>query len=160
MVVEGRNGRRPETAQTETVQPSTNHGKMISPTNQGAQMETNINAETLLALPLEALQATLLSVISGDLVAKDGTLVAPTKATTGPRGPTAKVAPRLEACQALMVTLAGRPEGVTAKELLDGSNGTFLYTDILLVARNLTEAGTIQEARKGRKATWNLTTPE
>jgi len=34
----------------------------------------------------------------------------------------------------------------------------FLYTDILLVARTLLEAGTIQESRKGRKATWHLTT--
>ena len=124
-------------------------------------MEANIiNAETLLTLPLEALQATLLGVLSGDLIAKDGALVTPTKATTGPRGPTAKVAPRLEACQALLVTLAGRPEGVTAKELLEGAGGTFLYTDILLVARNLTEAGTITESRHGRKATWNLTTAE
>ena len=119
-----------------------------------------MDTTTLLALPLEALQATLLSVLSGDLKAKDGILVASEKAQGGPRGPTVKVAPRLVACQAAFLELCNRPEGVTAKELLTAGNGTFLYTDILLVARNLTESGTIQEARKGRKATWNLITPE
>jgi hypothetical protein len=56
--------------------------------------------------------------------------------------------------------LAGRPEGVNAKELLSAGKDSYVYTDILLVARNLTEAGLIQESRKGRKATWNLTTAE
>ena len=111
---------------------------------------------TLLSFPLETLQEVVTKVLSGELKVKDGVLVAPLP--TGPRGPTAKVAPRLEACNALLVSMAGRPEGVTAKELLEASNGSFVYTDILLVARNLTEAGTIQEVRKGRKATWNLTT--
>ena len=110
------------------------------------------------SLDLETCQDLLTKILSGELKVKDGVLVAPLP--TGPRGPTAKVAPRLEACNAAFLSLAGRPEGVTAKELLDGSNGSFLYTDILLVARNLMESGTIQEARKGRKATWNLTTPE
>jgi hypothetical protein len=64
----------------------------------------------------------------------------------------------LEACQAKFLELCNRPEGVTAKELLEAGNGSYVYTDILLVARNLIEAGTIQENRKGRKATWNLTT--
>jgi hypothetical protein len=138
--------------QVETVQTNSNHGKMISPTNQGANMDTT----TLLSLPLEVLQEVVVKVLSGELKVKDGVLVAPLPA--GPRGPTAKVAPRLEACNASFLSLAGRPEGVTAKELLESSNGQFLYTDILLVARNLMEAGTIQEVRKGRKATWNLTT--
>jgi hypothetical protein len=125
---------------------------MISPTKE-ANM---INVESINAMDLETLKATLLSVLTGDLKVKEGVLVAPTP--TGPRGPTAKVQPRLEACNALLTTMAGRPEGVTAKELLEASNGTFLYTDILLVARNLMESGVIQEVRKGRKATWNLTT--
>ena len=104
--------------------------------------------------------------LGGKVAVQDGGLVlAPepvqvAKVPAGPRGPTAKVQPRLEACQALMVQLAGRPEGVTAKALLEASNGTFLYTDILLVARNLLAAGTIQEGRHGRKATWNSITVE
>ena len=108
------------------------------------------------SLDLETCQDLLTKILSGELKVKDGVLVAPTP--SGPRGPTAKVQPRLEACNALLVSMAGRPEGVTAKELLEASNGSFVYTDILLVARNLMESGTIQEARKGRKATWNLTT--
>jgi len=110
------------------------------------------------AMDIETLKATLLSVMSGDLKVKEGALV--TSEKSGPRGPTAKVTPRLEACKASFIELAGRSEGVTAKDLLTAGNGQFLYTDILLVARNLIEAGTIVESRKGRKATWNLTTSE
>ena len=119
-----------------------------------------INFESISLMNLDECQALLASILTGNLKAKDGLLVASEKAQGGPRGPTAKVAPRLEACQAAFLELCNRPEGVTAKELLTAGNGTFLYTDILLVARNLTESGTIQEARKGRKATWNLITPE
>ena len=150
----GRQGQR------ETVQQPAHHGMMISPTKE-VNLEANVvNAETVLSLPLEALQAALTGLLSGDLKVKDGAIVAYEKAPTGPRGPTAKVAPRLEACQALMVQMAGEAGGVTAKALLEAGSGTFLYTDILLVARNLIEAGTIQESRHGRKATWNLTTKE
>ena len=113
-----------------------------------------MDTTTLLSLPLEALQATLLSVLSGELKVKDGALVASEK-STGPRGPTAKVAPRLELCKALMVQMAS--SGVTAKELLEAGGGQFVYTDILLVARNLIAEGVIQESRKGRKATWTST---
>ena len=113
-----------------------------------------MDANAIMNLPLEALQSTLLSVLSGDLKVKDGVLVAPTPA--GPRGPTAKVAPRLELCKAQFLEMA--KDGVTAKDLLTAGNGAFVYTDILLVARNLTEAGLIQEVRKGRKATWTLAT--
>jgi hypothetical protein len=116
-----------------------------------------MDTTTLLSLPLEALQATLLSVLSGELKVKDGALVASEK-STGPRGPTAKVAPRLEACKAKFLEMA--QSGVSAKELLEAGGGEYVYTDILLVARNLMEAGLIQESRKGRKATWNLTTAE
>ena len=119
-----------------------------------------IDTNTITSMNLEACQATLLALLAGDLKVKDGAIVAYEKAQTGPRGPTAKVQPRLEACQALMVQMAGQEGGVTAKELLQAGGEAFVYTDILLVARNLLEAGTIQENRKGRKATWNLTTKE
>jgi len=112
-----------------------------------------INVETVNAMDIETLKATLISVLAGDLRVKDGVLVEPVAA--GPRGPTAKVAPRLEACQALMVQMAS--SGVTAKALLEAGNGAFVYTDILLVARNLIEAGVITESRHGRKATWHST---
>jgi hypothetical protein len=44
--------------------------------------------------------------------------------------------------------------GVTAKDLLTQSGDRFVYTDILLVAKELLASGAIQESRKGRKATW------
>ena len=54
-----------------------------------------------------------------------------------------------------MVQMAS--SGVTAKELLEAGGGQFVYTDILLVARNLIAEGVITESRKGRKATWTST---
>jgi hypothetical protein len=64
----------------------------------------------------------------------------------------------LEACREALLALSGVDGGVNAKDLLVIAGDRFLYTDILLVARTLLEAGTIQESRKGRKATWHLTT--
>jgi len=100
--------------------------------------------------------------LGGKVTVQDGGLVlapepqvqAKEKAPTGPRGPTAKVQPRLEACRSLLVQMASGESGVTAKALLEASQGTFVYTDILLVAREELAKGTIQESRKGRKATW------
>jgi len=115
-----------------------------------------MNSELVNSMSVDDLKATLLSVLSGDLRVKDGALVPSEK--PGPRGPTAKVQPRLEACKALMVQMA--EGGVTAKALLEAGGGQFVYTDVLLVARNLVAEGVIVETRKGRKATWNLTTSE
>lgn len=117
------------------------------------QKATGMSA-TALALSLVGL--------GGRVAIKDGGIIlAPVmEAPTGPRGPTAKVLPRLEACRSKFLEAAARPEGVTAKELLAESGETYVYTDILLVARHLTESGLIAESRKGRKATWNLVTVE
>jgi hypothetical protein len=76
------------------------------------------------------------------------------KVPTGPRGPTAKVAPRLEACRETLMALV-EVGPTTAIDLLKVSEDRFVYTDILLVARNLLADGTIVETRKGRKATWS-----
>ena len=116
-------------------------------------MET-ITASNLSTLSLETLQATITGLLEGNLKVKDGAIVAFERTPTGPRGPTAKVQSRIEACQADLIRMAGLEGGVTAKALLDQAGDRFVYTDILLVARNLLEAGTIQESRKGRKATW------
>ena len=92
----------------------------------------------------------------------EGLLLAPNSEAaakvTGPRGPTAKVQPRLEACREALLAKAGMDGGVNAKDLLEDAGDSFLYTDILLVARTLIEAGLITDSRKGRKATWHLTT--
>ena len=108
------------------------------------------------AMDIDTLKATLIGVLAGDLKVKDGALVVPE--ASGPRGPTAKVQPRLAACNSAFLEMTS--EGVTAKALLEASGGAFLYTDILLVARGLIEAGTITESRHGRKATWNLVKAE
>jgi len=99
--------------------------------------------------------------LGGWVGVKDGGLVrlpepepvSVTKAPVGPRGPTAKVAPRLEACRE---TLLGLIEAgpVTAIDLLKVAEDRFIYTDILLVARTLLADGAIVETRKGRKASW------
>jgi len=84
--------------------------------------------------------------------ANDTNTTAP-KSTT-PRGPTAKVAPRLEACRETLLTMAGVEGGVNALGLLAVAEDRFVYTDILLVAKQEMAKGTITEVRKGRKATW------
>jgi len=76
------------------------------------------------------------------------------KTPAGPRGPTAKTLPRQVAARQALLAMASGPDGVTAKALLEASQGEFVYTDILLVAREEMAKGTIQESRKGRKATW------
>ena len=104
--------------------------------------------------------------LGGRVAVQDGGLVLapePTpvaKVPAGPRGPTAKVQPRLEACREALLAKAGMDGGVNAKDLLEDAGDRFLYTDILLVARSLIEAGLITDSRKGRKATWHLTTAE
>ena len=98
--------------------------------------------------------------LGGKVAIQDGGLVlAPepvtqAKVPAGPRGPTAKVAPRLEACRSDLLRMAQSESGVTAKALLDQAGDRFVYTDILLVAKELLESGAIEESRKGRKATW------
>lgn len=81
-----------------------------------------------------------------------------TKKKGGPRGPTAKVAPRLEIARAaLFEAISTGP--TTAKALLEAtaSQGV-LYTDILLVARQAMAAGEIIETKLGRKNSWGAPT--
>ena len=130
-------------------------GVSLEGTILGQELLDILNVETLLALPIEGLQAVILQVLDGSLKAKEGILV-PSEKVGGPRGPTAKVAPRLEACRSAFIEMAGRSEGVTAKDLLGVAGDRFVYTDVLLVARNLTSEGLISETRKGRKATWHI----
>lgn len=111
-------------------------------------------SQTALTMALVGLGGKV-AVQDGGLVLAPQPVTAP-KASTGPRGPTAKVAPRLEACRSDLLRMAGGEAGVNAKDLLEASNGRFVYTDILLVAKELLASGAIQESRKGRKATWVL----
>ena len=109
------------------------------------------------AMDIDTLKATLIGVLAGDLTVKDGALVVPE--APGPRGPTAKVAPRLEACrESLLALIEVGP--TTAIDLLKVAEDRFVYTDILLVARTMIAEGSIIETRKGRKATWSKPSEE
>ena len=98
--------------------------------------------------------------LGGQVVAiPEGLLLAPEVIKeAAPRGPTAKTKPRQEACRETIMALAGVEAGVNAKDLLAVAGDRFVYTDILLVARELIEAGLSAESRRGRKATWHLVT--
>jgi hypothetical protein len=113
------------------------------------QKVTGLGA-TALTMALVGLGGQIVAIPEGLLLAPDASV---TK-TVGPRGPTAKTKPRQEACREALMALAGAPGGVNAKDLLLVAEDRFVYTDILLVARELTEAGLITENKKGRKATW------
>ena len=120
------------------------------------QKVTGLGA-TALTMALVGLGGQVVAIPEGLLLAPNGVEAAK---VGGPRGPTAKVQPRLEACREALLAKAGMDGGVNAKDLLEDAGDRFLYTDILLVARSLIEAGLIQDSRKGRKATWHLTTVE
>jgi len=123
-------------------------------TVNGLQKASGLGA-TALTMALVGLGGKIVAIPEGLLLAPNSEAAAK---ISGPRGPTAKVQPRLEACREALLALSGVDGGVNAKDLLVIAGDRFLYTDILLVARTLLEAGTIQESRKGRKATWHLTT--
>lgn len=115
-----------------------------------ANENTNLNA--IANMNLESCRELLTQIFTGEVQVRNGGLWYPTP--KGPRGPTAKVVPRIQACKEALLSMAQGPDGVTAKALLEASGGAFVYTDILLVAKELMASGAIQESRKGRKATW------
>jgi hypothetical protein len=144
----------------ETVMESNIPATLIDHLNYETPVTVNALAK-LAGLSQTALTLQLVE-LGGKVGVKDGGLVrlpepepvSVTKAPTGPRGPTAKVAPRLEACrESLLALVEGGP--VTAIDLLKVAEDRFIYTDILLVARTLLADGSIVETRKGRKATWS-----
>jgi hypothetical protein len=98
--------------------------------------------------------------LGGRVGVKDGGLirlpepVLEEKAPVGPRGPTAKTLPRQAACrETIMALIEAGP--VTAVDLLKVAEDRYVYSDILLVARNMITEGVIVETRKGRKASWS-----
>jgi len=138
----------------EIVTPLIAHLSLETPITVNALAKVSGLSQTALTLKLVEL--------GGQVGVRDGGLVRlpepavteKVKAQVGPRGPTAKVAPRLEACRETLMALV-EVGPTTAIDLLKVSEDRFVYTDILLVARNLLADGTIVETRKGRKATWS-----
>ena len=103
--------------------------------------------------------------LGGKVGVKEGGLVRlpdpepASKAPVGPRGPTAKTLPRQKACRETLMALC-EAGPVTAVDLLKVAEDRYVYSDILLVARELLAEGTIVETRKGRKATWSVPSEE
>ena len=123
-----------------------------TPTTVNALQKATGLSATALTMALVGLGGKI-AVVDGGIVLAPEPVVE--KVSTGPRGPTAKVAPRLQACrEALLAAVAIGP--VSALELLKAAGETFIYTDILLVTKEEIAKGTIIVSRKGRKATWTL----
>jgi hypothetical protein len=138
----------------EIVTPLIAHLSLETPITVNALAKVAGLSQTALTLKLVELGGQV-GVRDGGLVRlPEPALTEKVKAQVGPRGPTAKVLPRLEACrETLMALVEAGP--VTAIDLLKVAEDRFIYTDILLVARNLIADGSIVETRKGRKATWS-----
>jgi len=73
---------------------------------------------------------------------------------TGPRGATARCAPRHDAARSMLLQLAA--DGTNALAVLAAGGGAYNYADIMKVAREFVESGAIVESKKGRKNTWTL----
>jgi hypothetical protein len=129
------------------------HLSLETPITVNALAKVSGLSQTALTLKLVEL-AGQVGVRDGGLVRLPEPVVTAKAKAVGPRGPTAKVAPRLEACRETLMALV-EVGPTTAIDLLKVAEDRFVYTDILLVARNLLADGTIVETRKGRKATWS-----
>ncbi len=138
----------------EIVTPLIVHLSLDTPITVNALAKVSGLSQTALTLKLVEL--------GGQVGVKDGGLVRlpepvvseKVSKPVGPRGPTAKVAPRLEACRESLLALV-EVGPTTAIDLLKVAEDRFVYTDILLVARTMIAEGSIVETRKGRKATWS-----
>ena len=102
--------------------------------------------------------------LGGRVKVQDGGIILapePTKPArkTGPRGSIARTAPRHQLARDTLLKLAGA--GTTnALEVLAAADGGCNYADIIKVAREMVEAGTITESKKGRKCSWTLPSAE
>ena len=116
---------------------------------------TRATLEAVTSLPeadrLQLLEAIMLGELN---VTKEG-LGFPSERKTGPRGPTDKVKPRLEACRAQILSMIGEGLTVSATDLLDVAEKRYVYTDIGVVVEELLSEGTIVQSNKGRKLFWS-----
>ena len=116
---------------------------------------TRANIEAVSALSesdrLKVLEALMLGELN---ITKEG-LGFPAERKTGPRGPTAKVAPRLEACRSQLLSMVNEGLTVSATDLLDVAEKRYVYTDIGVIVEELLAAGQIVQSNKGRKLFWS-----
>lgn len=142
---------------SEIVTPLITHLSLDTPITVNALAKVAGLSQTALTLKLVELGGQV-GIKDGGLVRlPEPVIVEKASKSVGPRGPTAKVAPRLEACRESLLALV-EVGPTTAIDLLKVAEDRFIYTDILLVARTMIAEGSIVESRKGRKATWSRPT--
>jgi hypothetical protein len=116
---------------------------------------TRANLEAVSSLSesdrLKVLEALMLGELN---VTKEG-LGFPAERKTGPRGPTSKVAPRLEACRTQLLSMVNEGLTVSATDLLDVAEKCYVYTDIGVIVDQLLAEGVIVQSNKGRKLFWS-----
>ena len=116
---------------------------------------TRATTEAVLALSPDDQLKVLEAVMLGELnITKEG-LGYPTERKTGPRGPTDKVKPRLEACRAQIMAMVDQGLTISATDLLDVAEKRYVYTDIGVVVEELLTEGIITQSNKGRKLFWS-----
>ena len=113
-----------------------------------------IPSETLAGLSVDERSSILELLVSGELVIRGGQVSTPVERKTGPRGPTAKVQPRLVACRDQILALTGQGLAVSATDLLDIAEKRYVYTDIGVCVEQLLAEGLITQSNKGRKLFW------
>lgn len=117
---------------------------------------TVIPSETLAGLSVDERSSILELLVSGELAIRSGQVSLPVERKTGPRGPTAKVQPRLAACRDQIVTFLAEGRTFSATDLLDVAEKRYVYTDIGVVIDELLAEGGIVQSNKGRKLFWSL----
>ncbi len=116
---------------------------------------TRANLEAVQGLSVSDRLYVLDTLMLGELnITKEG-LGFPAERKTGPRGPTAKVAPRLEACRSQLLSMVNEGLTVSATDLLDVAEKRYVYTDIGVIVEELLAAGQIVQSNKGRKLFWS-----
>jgi hypothetical protein len=115
-------------------------------------MEYNI--DNIAALDLTAAQALLIEVLEGKVKSKDGVLVTVEPKERKPRGQMARVVSRLESARETLLTLVAQGP-TTVGAVLKVCNDA-KYGDILFVARQEMEKGTIVETKYGRTNVWSV----
>lgn len=117
---------------------------------------TVIPSETLAGLSVDERSSILELLVSGELAIRSGQVGLPVERKTGPRGPTAKVQPRLAACREQFLAFLTEGRTVSATDLLDVAEKRYVYTDIGVVVEELLNDGVIVQTNKGRKLFWSL----
>ena len=116
---------------------------------------TRATIEAVTALPEADRLSILEAIMLGELnVTKEG-LGFPSERKTGPRGPTEKVKPRLEACRSQILSMVGQGLTISATDLLDVAEKRYVYTDIGVIVEQLLSEGLITQTNKGRKLFWS-----